>query len=99
MPFALSQARGDHCLLAMQIDDAHLGPPAGQEVAITALERRAGDHTGCTRLPPAVDPVCYLLKPGPSVAVIERVARVHLCDVGWQMKLIAFLKRPAQLFR
>src|SRR5262245_52762848 len=40
---ACGQARGNHRPVPVQIDDTHLRSPAGEEVAIAALEPRAGD--------------------------------------------------------
>ncbi|MFZ0125120.1 MAG: hypothetical protein WAL48_13155 [Xanthobacteraceae bacterium] len=97
MLFAGGQARGNHRPVGVQVDDAHLRSPTGQEVAIAAPERRAGDDAGRAGLPPGVDPVCDLLQPGPPVAVIERMAGMHLGDVRRRMELVAFLERPVEL--
>ena len=50
MLFACGQALLDQRPFAVQINDAHLRPATGQEVAVTALERRAGDHAAPERV-------------------------------------------------
>ena len=76
---ACGEARGDQCPLAVQINDAHLRPATGQEVAMAAPERRAGDHAARADLAAAVDPGRDLLEPGPLVTV-----RVDGWSASWQ---------------
>src|SRR5262245_26821485 len=94
--FARGEARGDQLDVAMQIEETHLRSPASEEIAITALERRAGNHAGLAGLPPAVDPGRDLFKPGPPVAVVERMSGVHLGDARSRMKIVAFFEGPTE---
>ena len=94
--FARGEARGDQLDLAVQIEETYVRSPASEEIAITALERRAGNHAGLAGLPPAVDPVRDLFKPGPPVAVVERMSGVHLGDIRSRMEVVAFLEGPTK---
>jgi hypothetical protein len=65
----------------VQINDAHVRPATGQEIAVAAPERRAGDHATRAELPATINPCRYLLEPGPPLAVVERMGGVYLGDV------------------
>src|SRR5689334_11944842 len=93
--FAGRQPRSNQRPLAMQINDAHIRPATGQEVAVAALERRAGDHAACTDLPAIVNPCRNLLEPAPLLAIIERMGRVQLADVRRRMELATFFEWQA----
>src|SRR5262245_49704335 len=93
--FACGQALLEQQPVAVQINDAHLRPATGQEVAIAALERGAGDHTARAEPAAAVDPRRYLLEPRPLIAGIERMDGPSLRG-RWRMELVAFLQRPAE---
>ena len=94
--FACSQARRDQRPLAVQINDTYLRSATGQEIAMAAPERRAGDHAARADLAAAVDPGRDLLKPGPLVTVIEWMGGVRLTDVRCRMELVTFLEWPAE---
>src|SRR5262252_10031521 len=96
---ACGQARANQRPVAVQMDDTHLGSPAGEEVAIAALEHRAGDHARLARLPPAIDPVCDPFEQRPLVAVIEWMASVHFADVRCRMEVGALLEWPVESLR
>src|SRR5215469_4456901 len=88
--FARGQSRSNQRPLAMQINDAHIRPATGQEVAVAAPERRAGGHAARAELLPTVNPCRNLLEPGPLLAIVERMSRVQLGYVRWRMKLATF---------
>jgi len=94
--FARGQPRSNQRPLAVQINDAHVRPATGQEVAVAALERRARDHAARAELLPTVNPCRNLLEPGPLLAIVERMSRVQLGYVRWRMKLATFLERQAE---
>ena len=96
VPFARGEARGDQLDVAGQIEEMYVRSPASEEIAIAALECRAGNHAGLAGLPPAVDPVRDLFKPGPPVPVVERMSGVHLGDVRRRMEVVAFLEGPTE---
>ena len=96
MVFTCSEALLDKKPFAIQINDAHLRPATGQEIAMTAPERRTGDHAARAGLPTAVDPSRDPLEPGPLVAVNERMAGVRLGDVRQRTEFITFLQRPSE---
>src|SRR5262249_38081378 len=54
--FARRQSRRNQRPLAMQINDAHVRSATGQEIAVAALERWAGDHAAGAKLPATVNP-------------------------------------------
>src|SRR5215471_20992606 len=81
--------------LAVQINDAHVRPTAGQEVAVAALERRAGDHAARADLAAIVNPCRNLLEPAPLLTIIERMGRVQLADVRRRMELATFFECQA----
>src|SRR5262249_44460005 len=95
MFFARDQPRSNQRPLAMQINDAHVRPAAGQEIAVAALERKASDHAARAELPATVNPCRDLLEPGPLLAIVERMGRVQLGDVRWRMELATFCERQA----
>jgi hypothetical protein len=76
----------------VQINDAHVRPTTGQEVAVATLERWAGDHAARADLPAIVNPCRNLLEPAPLLAIIERMDRVQLAYVGWRMELGTFFE-------
>ena len=96
MLFAGGQALLDQRPLAVQINEAHLWSATGQEVAITALERRAGDDAARAEPATTVDPCRHLGEPGPLIAVIERMDGVHLGERR-RMEFVTFLQRPSEL--
>src|SRR6516165_2009905 len=94
--FARGQPRSNQRPLAVQINDAHVRPATGQEVAVAALERRAGDHAARAELPATVNPCRNLLEPGPLLAIVEWMGRVQLGDVRRRMELATFFEWQAQ---
>src|SRR5262245_32896223 len=97
-PFPLGEAGREERPIPAQIDHAHLRSSVGQEIAIAAPQRRAGDHAGRAELPPLIDQSRDLLEPGPSVALIGRMAGLQLGEGRRRMKVVAFLERPVQPF-
>jgi hypothetical protein len=96
MFFACDQPRDDQRPFAAQINDAHLRPATGQEIAMTAPEHGTGDYATRTGLPTAVDPSGDPLEPGPLVTVIERMAKVRLGDIRQRTEFITFVQRPSE---
>jgi hypothetical protein len=92
---ACGQALLDQQPLAVQINDAHLLSATGQEVAMTAPERRAGDYAARAEPVATVDPCRYLCEPGPLIAVIERMGGAYLGECR-RMELVTFLQRPSE---
>src|SRR5205085_9892791 len=45
---ARREARGDHFVAALQVDEPHAHAIADEHIPVSALERRARDHTGLT---------------------------------------------------
>src|SRR5262245_9768757 len=99
MLFACGQARANQRPVAVQIDDTHPGSPTREEVAIAALEHRAGDHARLTCLPPAIDTVCDPFDQRPLVPVIEWSASVHFADGRRRMEVGALLEWPVESLR
>src|SRR5665213_3117460 len=69
-----------------------------EDVAVSALQRRTGDHSMFACLAEPVDLVGDRLQPGPAIFVGEGMAGAHLGDVAGGMKLVAILIAPAQPF-
>ena len=69
-----------------------------ENVAIGALQRRAGDHGVLAGLADPVDLVGDRLQPGPAILIGERMAGAHLVDIAFGMKPVAILEGPAQAF-
>src|SRR5262249_55123769 len=99
MLLARGQARANQRLVAMQKDDAHLGSPTGEEVAMAALEQRTGDHAGLASPPPAIDPVCHSFEQRPLVAVIEGMAGVQSAGARRRIEVGALLQLPVESLR
>ena len=96
MPLAGGEPVRDQLLRAVEKDDADVVASMHEDVAIGALQRRAGDDGVLAGLADAVDLVGDRLQPGPAVFVGERMARAHLGDIGGRMKSVAVLVTPAQ---
>src|SRR5262249_17941880 len=69
MPVACRQPARDQVPLALQVDDADIATLANQDIAIGALERRAGDGAMISDAPGRVDPGGNAMQPGPAVLV------------------------------
>src|SRR5262245_39836591 len=94
MPIACRQPARDQVPLALQIDDADIAALANQDVAIGAFERRAGDGAMIPDAPRRVDPGGHAMQPGPPVLIGQRLAGVHLPDVGLWVEAVAVLLDP-----
>src|SRR6266571_2631716 len=89
-------ASRDQRLAALQIDETYVPAAVDDDVAIAALERRAGEHdvpAGAARF---VDERGDGVEPRPAVLVGERDALVHLLDIGGRVEPIAVLEFPAE---
>src|SRR5262245_15103644 len=99
MPIACRQPPCDQVPRALQIDDADIAALANQDIAIGAFERRAGDGPVIPDAPRRVDPGGNAMQPGPAVLVSQRLAGVHLPDVGLWVEPVAVLVDPVQPVR
>src|SRR5262249_26295170 len=66
---------------------------------MAAPDHRAGDHAARASLSAAIDPGRDLRKPGPLIAVVERMSGARLGDSRFRMELVTFLQWPAELLR
>src|SRR5262245_25889442 len=99
MPVACRQPARDQVPPALKIDDADIGALANQDIAIGAFERRAGDGAMIPDAPRRVDPGGNAMQPGPAVLIGQRLAGVHLPDVGLRVEPVAVLVDPVQPVR
>src|SRR5437764_11972695 len=76
---------------AVEEDDANVTASMDEDVAIGALERRAGDHGALASPAGAVNLVGNGLQPGPAVLVGEGMACGHLGDVTGGVKPVPVL--------
>src|ERR1035438_7554057 len=86
---------GEHVPADGQEDHLGLRAAAEQQVAIGALERRAGDHGGFVPGDAFVHPGPDGPQPWPAVVVGQRQAGPHLLDVRGGMEVISVGERPA----
>ena len=87
---------GDRFPRPCEINQPDARAIADDHLAVTPLERRAGDNPGFAPGAPFVDKRGDRGKPGGAVRVIERVTGAHLGDILRWMQRIAFLKKPAE---
>src|ERR1700756_1728412 len=90
MSFPHGEPRSNQCPFAVQINDAHGRPPTRQEIAVSASERRAGDHAARAELAANVDPCRDFLEPGPPLAVVERMGGVRFGNFRRRLELTTF---------
>ncbi len=96
---ACGDALPDQIAVALQKDEPHVAPRSDQDVAIGALERRAGDDAAIAAPARGVDPVGDGVQPRPAIGVVKRLAVVHLFDIGFGVQPIAVLVDPMQAMR
>ena len=65
-----------------EIDDTNVAASMHENIAIGALERRAGDHGTLAGPADPVDLGRNRLQPGPAVFIGEGMAGVHLGDIA-----------------
>src|SRR5580704_11772212 len=90
------KAARDQVLLALEVDQPHVGAVADENIAVAPLERRAWDDAVPTRMAGLIDPGGDRLQPRPAILVSERNAAVHLVDIGRGVKPIGILELPMQ---
>ena len=95
-PFRRGEPACDQFVRAVEEDEADILASVREDVAIGALQRRAGDHEPLAFPGDAVDLVGDGLQPGPAIVVGERMAGAHLRDIAWRVKAVAVLKAPAK---
>jgi hypothetical protein len=96
VPGAAGHPLGDQRPVAVQEDQLDLGAAAGQQLAVRALERRAGRHAGGAGPGPSLDPAGDGAQPGQPVLVGERDPGAHLLDVGGRVEVVGLGVVPAQ---
>ena len=96
VPLARGEPGGDQILRSVEKDDADIVAAVHENVAIGALQRRAGDDGAFTGGREAVDLVGNRLQPRPAVLVRQRMAGAHLRDVACRVKPVAILVAPAE---
>ncbi len=79
-----------------QVNEAQSRRGAAQDVAVAALERRAGQHRAAVV---ASQLAAQPLQPAGAVGVVERHALAHLLDVRSRMEFVAFDQRQSQRLR
>jgi hypothetical protein len=63
----------DQVALALEVDQPHLLPAADDDVAVGALQARAGEHARIALRPPVVDLRRDPAQPGPAILVAATV--------------------------
>src|SRR5919109_3995536 len=86
----------DQLAIAPEIDEPHVRAVADQDVAVTALQGRAGHDAVPALGAPAIDLRGDRLEPGKPVGIVERDAAAHLGDVGGRMEIVGFGEVPAE---
>jgi DNA-binding FadR family transcriptional regulator len=94
-------AAGLHALedqlgVAGEVHEAHVALRAVEQVAVGALEGRAGDDGAAAGAGLAAHPVAHGLEPGPAVVVGEGRAGGHLRDVRGRVELVRLREGPAE---
>src|SRR5208337_1372500 len=74
MPVACGQPARDQLATALEKNDLHVGALADEDIAVGALERRAGDHAVIADAARRIDPGGNGMQPGPAVLVGEWLA-------------------------
>src|SRR5258708_21986810 len=67
-----------------------------EDVAVSALQRGAGDHGALAGLANPVDLVGDGLQPGPAIFIGQGLAGAHLGDIAGRMKPVAIFVSPLQ---
>ena len=74
----------DEVAIAFQEDDADVSAPTGEDIAIRALERGAGDDAVVPGVTGCVDPCGDAVEPGPSSSVSGSPPCIFsMLDGGW----------------
>src|SRR5690242_17690058 len=96
MLLARSHAPMDQIVIALEINQIYVGTLADNDIAIAALERRAGEHAELSALAPAVDFSGDLAQPRQPVGIGQWLAVTHLFDIGIRMQFVAFLESATE---
>ena len=95
---ASSEPRGDQVEVALEIDEPHVGALVlRDDVAVAPLQRRAGHHAGRAGRAMLGDPGGDRAQPRPAVLVGERLAALHLGDIGGRMETVRVAERAVEL--
>ena len=96
VPLTVGHALLEFLGLGEQVDEEDPAPRAGEQVAVGALERGAGDDSPDTVGGAITHPVAHGLQPGPAVLVGQGDAAAHLVDIGLGMEVVGLGDGPAQ---
>ena len=96
MPLAVGHALLELIGLSEQVDEEDPALRTGEQVAIGALERRAGDDRLDVLGSTLAHPVAHGLQPGPAILVGQRDAAAHLVDIGPGVEVVGLGDGPAQ---
>ena len=99
MILAPGEPVGDQVLRAVEKDDADIVSSVHEDIAIGALQRRAGDHDMLAGLADPVDLVGNRLQPRPAVFIGQRMAGAHLGDIACGMKACRRPRRSSPVVR
>src|SRR4051812_3705307 len=89
-------AARDQGFVALEINQPHVGAIADENIAVSTLERRAGDDAVSPGTAPLVNPGSDRIQPGPAILIGEGNAAMHLVDVGSGMKPIGVRELPSK---
>src|SRR5262245_5227945 len=99
MIVAARQMPGDMLAAATKIDQPCFRSIIDDDLAIRWLEGGAGDNTRLLLSALTVDPSGHALEPRLSIRIGQRNAGMHLGNVRFRMKRVAFLESPAETCR
>src|SRR5262249_49099140 len=91
-----AQSLQDQVARAFQVYQPYVGALSDQDVAIGALQSRAGDGEVCAGFARSVDLFGDGPQPGPAIVVGKRVAAAHLRDIAGGVEFVAILETPAK---
>src|SRR5690242_7711356 len=87
MAVTAGQAPRDQRRIALEINEADIGPAADQDAPVASLQGRAGDEGVPLRLADLVDEIGDRLQPRPAIRIAQRNTGMHLLDIRRGMKL------------
>jgi hypothetical protein len=96
---ARGEPAGNEIAVAFEENDAHVAPAADKNIAIGALERRAGNDAVLAVQSRRVDPLGNGAQLRPAIRVIERFAVMHLLDVRLRMEPVTVFVDPMKAMR
>jgi hypothetical protein len=96
VPRAVHDPVADQLGCRLDMGEPDRGVAVAEQVAVGALERRAGDDGVVPLRLVLADPGGQPAQPRPAVVVVERDARPHLLDVLRRVELVALGEVPAE---